>query len=108
MNNPINFFIGFVFFEERVRFFGLFPLFLEVIPDEKLLAHVVDYAGMLAAKPPIALSLIKTGLNQLTNSSFDEAIDWEASAQAVCLGSDDFREAMRAWATKSDGKYSGK
>lgn len=83
-------------------------LVLEVIPDEKLLAHVVDYAGMLAAKPPIALSLIKTGLNQLTNSSFNEAIDWEASAQAVCLGSDDFREAMRAWATKSDGNYSGK
>lgn len=83
-------------------------LVLEVVPNEELLAHALDYANMLSRKPPIALSAIKSGINRLTNASFDEAIEWEASAQSVCLGSDDFREAMRAWATKSEGKYSGK
>ncbi|MFB0976468.1 MAG: enoyl-CoA hydratase-related protein [Myxococcota bacterium] len=83
-------------------------LVLDIIPNETLLSHALEYARMLAAKPPIALSLIKTGMNRLANASFEEAIEWEATAQSTCLGSEDFREAMRAWATKSEGNYSGK
>ena len=39
-------------------------LALEVVPDAALAGRVADYARQLAAKPPIALSLIKDGLNR--------------------------------------------
>jgi len=82
-------------------------LVLEVLPEDGLLPRVTEYARMLAAKPPIALSLIKGGLNRATGFSFEEGLEFEADAQAVCLGSKDFREAMRAWVQKRDGEYTG-
>jgi 2-(1,2-epoxy-1,2-dihydrophenyl)acetyl-CoA isomerase len=82
-------------------------LVLEVLPDAELEARVMDYAHQLAAKPPIALSLIKSGLNRATSRSFEEALECENEAQATCLGSSDFREAMLAWIQKRDGQYAG-
>jgi len=82
-------------------------LVLEVVPDGALLGRVGAYARELAAKPPIALSLIKGGLNRATSLSFEEALAYEAEAQATCLGSQDFREAMIAWVKKRDGVYEG-
>jgi 2-(1,2-epoxy-1,2-dihydrophenyl)acetyl-CoA isomerase len=83
-------------------------LVLEVVPDEQLMSRVQEYAAMLAEKPPIALSLIKSGINKLANASFEEGLAFEAQAQSTCLGSEDFREAMLAWAQKRDGEYTGK
>lgn len=82
-------------------------LVLEVVPDAELMGHVREYAEELAAKPPIALSLIKTGMNRTLASSFEEGLELEAAAQATCLGSADFREAMAAWHQKREGKYHG-
>jgi len=82
-------------------------LVLEVVADDALDARVRDYAKMLAAKPPIALSMIKSGLNRATHWSFEEALEYEADAQATCLGSDDFRAALQAWLQKTDGEYTG-
>jgi 2-(1,2-epoxy-1,2-dihydrophenyl)acetyl-CoA isomerase len=82
-------------------------LVLEVVPDEEVLGRVGAYARELAAKPPSALSLIKGGLNRATSLSFEEALAYEAEAQATCLGSQDFREAMIAWVKKRDGAYEG-
>ncbi len=82
-------------------------LVLEVVPDATLMDRVNEYAAMLAAKPPIALSLIKSGMNRLLSSSFEEGLEFEAQAQATCLGSDDFRAAMVAWLKKEEGRYTG-
>ncbi len=78
-----------------------------VVPDELLMQRVNEYAQTLAAKPPIALSLIKTGMNRLMDASFEMGLEFEADAQATCLGSDDFRTAMIAWLKKTKGKYTG-
>lgn len=83
-------------------------LVLEVVPDAALAERARDYARTLAAKPPIALSLIKAGLNRSSTWGFDEGLEYEADAQAACLGSEDFREAMRAWLKKRPGQYEGK
>lgn len=83
-------------------------LVLEVVPDEQLTTRVLEYARSLAAKPPIALSLIKRGLDRATHWSFEEALEFENESQATCLGSQDFREAMAAWFQKRDGVYCGK
>jgi len=45
--------------------------------------------------------MIKTGMNRLMNAGF------EADAQAVCLGSEDFRTAMIAWLKKAEEQYVG-
>jgi 2-(1,2-epoxy-1,2-dihydrophenyl)acetyl-CoA isomerase len=82
-------------------------LVLEVVPDAELSARVAEYAELLASKPPIALGLIKTGLNRATSWDFETALEYEVEAQARCLGTRDFREAMAAWLQKRDGKYIG-
>ena len=82
-------------------------LVLEVVPDAVLGERVGEYARMLATKPPIALSFIKSGLNRSSSWGFDEGLEYEADAQAACLGSQDFREAMQAWINKRPGEYTG-
>ena len=83
-------------------------LVLEVIPDGELAERVAEYARALASKPPIALAWIKNGLNRATRWSFEEALEYEVEAQAECLGTRDFREAMAAWSEKREGKYQGR
>jgi 2-(1,2-epoxy-1,2-dihydrophenyl)acetyl-CoA isomerase len=83
-------------------------LALEVVADDQLMKRVNEYALTLASKPPIALSMIKTGMNRLMDGGFEEGLEFEADAQAVCLGSADFRTAMIAWMKKTEGVYSGK
>ena len=82
-------------------------LALEVVPDDQLMKRAGEYARMLAAKPPIALSMIKTGMNRLMHGGFEEGLEFEADAQALCLGSSDFRTAMIAWMKKTEGEYIG-
>jgi 2-(1,2-epoxy-1,2-dihydrophenyl)acetyl-CoA isomerase len=82
-------------------------LVLEVVADDALLARVHEYATMLTKKPPIALSMIKSGLNRATSWSFEEALEYEADAQGTCLGSADFRAALKAWLQKTDADYTG-
>jgi 2-(1,2-epoxy-1,2-dihydrophenyl)acetyl-CoA isomerase len=82
-------------------------LALEIVGDDLLMKRVYEYARALASKPPIAMSLIKTGMNRLLSSSFEEGIEFEAEAQATCLGSKDFRSAMRAWLQKTEVDYVG-
>ncbi|MBW2273175.1 MAG: hypothetical protein JRG96_07880, partial [Deltaproteobacteria bacterium] len=82
-------------------------LVLEVVANDALAARVAEYAASLAAKPPIALSLIKSGLNRATAWAFEEGLEYEAEAQATCMGSNDFLEAMAAWAQKRSGEYRG-
>ena len=92
------------FKEREARDLGLV---LEVVPDRELMDRVREYALELAAKPPIALSLIKTGMNRCLASSFEEGLELESEAQAACLGSADFREAFVAWKQKRTGNYRG-
>jgi len=83
-------------------------LLLEVVADDQLMKRVGEYARMLAAKPPIALSLIKTGMNRLMDAGFEEGLEFEADAQTICLGSEDFRAAMIAWLKKTEGEFTGR
>ena len=97
-------FRGDVFDASYAREIGLV---LDVFPDDELMNRVQDYAQMLAKKPPVALSMIKSNINRMTNTSFEEGLELESSAQAACLGTKDFGEAMGAWLQKREGKYVG-
>lgn len=97
-------FRGDVFDANYAREIGLV---LDVFPDDELMNRVQDYAQMLAKKPPVALAMIKSSINRMTNTSFEEGLELESSAQAACLGTKDFAEAMGAWLQKREGKYVG-
>jgi 2-(1,2-epoxy-1,2-dihydrophenyl)acetyl-CoA isomerase len=83
-------------------------LVLKVVADDTLAEHVAGYARQLAAKPPIALGLIKNGLNRATTWDFETALEYEVEAQTRCFETEDFREAMLAWIQKRDGAYHGR
>lgn len=85
-----------------------FGLVLEIVPHTELARRVAEYARVLASKPPIALALIKGGLNRATSWDFETALEYEVEAQTRCFGTDDFREAMAAWAQRREGHYTGR
>jgi enoyl-CoA hydratase/carnithine racemase len=79
-----------------------------VIPDAELDAFVDDWAGRLAAGPPLALQLSKRLLNHAFTGGLAEALDAEGMAQAVNTGTEDTKEALRAFFHKRTPKFSGR
>lgn len=79
-----------------------------VVPRNELDAFVDDWAGRLAAGPPIALSLSKRMLSESSFRSFEQAIDVEATSQAVNLASRDTREGFQAFFEKRAPKFEGR
>jgi enoyl-CoA hydratase/carnithine racemase len=78
-----------------------------VVPAEELDGFVADWAGRLAAGPPLALSMTKTLLNASMSATMDEALEHEARVQAINLRTEDAAEAMRAFAEKREPTFKG-
>ncbi len=64
-------------------------------------------AARIAAGPTFAHMMTKTQLNQEWNLSLDQAIEAEAQAQALCMQTEDFRRAYRAFAAKTKPVFEG-
>ena len=79
-----------------------------VVPDDQLDAVVNDWAGRLAAGPPLALQMSKRLLNNAFAGGLAEALDAEGMAQAVNTGTEDTKEALRAFFHKRTPKFSGR
>ncbi len=79
-----------------------------VVPDEELDDFVGEWAGRLAAGPPIALQMTKRMITSAFSSSFSEALHWEAMAQTVTTGTEDTREAIQAFFEKRDPVFRGR
>ena len=79
-----------------------------VVPDGELDAFVDDWAGRLAAGPPLALAMSKRLLNNAFAGGLAEALDAEGMAQAVNTGTEDTKEALRAFFHKRTPKFSGR
>jgi enoyl-CoA hydratase/carnithine racemase len=78
-----------------------------LIEREALLAESIKRAGDLANGPAFAHSMTKTMLQQEWNVSVDQAIEMEAQAQALCMGTQDFRRAFEAFAAKQSPVFEG-
>src|SRR5262245_4269323 len=78
-----------------------------VVPDAELDAFVDDWAGRLAAGPPLALQLSKRMLGMAHAISLSEALHQEAMAQTVTSASQDTAEAMRAFFQKREPRFEG-
>jgi enoyl-CoA hydratase/carnithine racemase len=75
-------------------------------PD-RLEAEATVLARRLADGPTFAHSVTKTQLWQEWDMSLDQAIEAEAQAQAICMQTEDFARACRAFAAKEKPVFEG-
>ena len=81
--------------------------FNRLCPRERLLDEGVELAARLAAGPTFAHMMTKTMLNQEWDMSIEAAIEAEAQAQALCMRTEDFRRAYRAFVEKRPPAFEG-
>ena len=79
-----------------------------VVPDAELDAFVDEWAGRLAAGPPIALSMTKRMLNRSFEVSFEQALEDESRSQTVNFGTRDTAEALAAFVAKRTATFEGR
>jgi enoyl-CoA hydratase/carnithine racemase len=81
--------------------------FNRLCPRARLLDEALDVAAKLAAGPTFAHMMTKTMLNQEWDMSIEAAIEAEAQAQALCMQTEDFRRAYRAFVEKRSPEFEG-
>jgi enoyl-CoA hydratase/carnithine racemase len=81
--------------------------FNRLCPRERLLEEAVEVATKLAAGPTFAHMMTKTMLNQEWSMSVEAALEAEAQAQALCMQTEDFRRAYRAFVDKKPLEFQG-
>jgi 2-(1,2-epoxy-1,2-dihydrophenyl)acetyl-CoA isomerase len=52
--------------------------------------------------------MIKENLNRAGERSIEENLDAESITQALCVASDDTREAVAAWLEKREPRFTGR
>lgn len=80
----------------------------ELVDNEQLEAAAQNLAGTIAAQPPLAVQGAKRAIESALRVPLDDGLVIEAENQAVCLRSDDMREAIAAFAENRSPNYSGK
>jgi enoyl-CoA hydratase/carnithine racemase len=78
-----------------------------LLPRERLLEEAIALAAKLAAGPTFAHMMTKTMLHQEWDMSIEAAIEAEAQAQAICMQTEDFRRAYRAFVAKGKPVFEG-
>lgn len=78
-----------------------------VVPSEVLMTEASKLARDFADGPGLAHATTKRCLHREWDMSIDAAIDYEAREQAVCMQTEDFARAYRAFAAKQTPKFEG-
>jgi enoyl-CoA hydratase/carnithine racemase len=81
--------------------------FNRVVAPESLLDESLQLAAELATGPTFAHAMTKKMLHTEWDMSVDEAIDAEAEAQAICMQTEDFGRAYRAFAARQKPQFEG-
>lgn len=79
-----------------------------VVPADELDDVVAQVARRIADGPPMALSMTKRMLDNAATSSLIQALETEAIAQNVNLGTSDLVEALKAFAEKRPPVFQGR
>lgn len=83
-------------------------LFNRVVPDAALADEAFALAARIAAGPPIALRYMKANLNRALESSLEECLRYEADRMVRGAQTDDYTEAVAAFAEKRTPKFQGR
>ncbi len=78
-----------------------------VLETEALEEEAIKYAHSLANGPSFAHGITKTQLNHEWSMGLEQAIEAEAQAQAICMQTEDFKRAYRAFAAKETPEFEG-
>jgi enoyl-CoA hydratase/carnithine racemase len=78
-----------------------------VVTPDGLLGEATRTARELAEGPTFAHAMTKQMLNREWSMSIDDALEAEAQAQAICMQTEDFRRAYRAFVEKTKPKFEG-
>jgi enoyl-CoA hydratase/carnithine racemase len=70
----------------------------QLVDDADLETHVTALAAHIAGRPPLAVRGTKRAVQAAFEKPVAEGLEVEAEGQAVCLTSDDFKEAIAAFA----------
>jgi enoyl-CoA hydratase/carnithine racemase len=81
--------------------------FNRLTAPEALPAESLELASQLAHGPTFAHAMTKKMLHLEWDMCIDAAIDAEAEAQAVCMQTEDFHRAYRAFAAKQKPEFEG-
>ena len=82
--------------------------FNRLVEPAALVDEAAAFARTLADGPAFAHSLTKSMLHQEWSMDIDTAIDAEATAQALCMLTEDFGTAYRAFAAKTRPVFEGR
>lgn len=81
--------------------------FNRLAAPESVLAEATALAAQIAQGPTFAHAMTKKMLHAEWHLPVDVAIDAEAEAQAVCMQTEDFRRAYRAFVAKQQPRFEG-
>jgi len=81
--------------------------FNRLVSPEEVLQESLQLAEEIASGPTFAHAMTKKMLHAEWNLCVDAAIDAEADAQAICMQTEDFRRAYRAFAAKQKPQFQG-
>ena len=90
--------------EEALRY----GLAAEVVEPADLRKRAAEVAAELAAAAPRAQLFTKVGLERAFEMSFDEALEYEGQAQALCSATEDVIEGVRAFLEKRPPDFQGR
>jgi enoyl-CoA hydratase len=76
-----------------------------VVPDSELEPAVRELAATIAAQPPLAVEGAKRAVNVAGSVPTRDGLRIEAEGQAVCLRSDDMKEAIAAFVERRPPSY---
>jgi enoyl-CoA hydratase len=79
-----------------------------VYPAGELLDRVLETAGELARKSPLALSAAKDAANRALQGDLGAGLSYEAILFAALFASDDQQEGMRAFIEKREPDFTGR
>jgi enoyl-CoA hydratase/carnithine racemase len=79
----------------------------KLVAPDALMKEAGEMARSLASGPTFAHAMTKLALNQEWSMSIDEAIDAEAQTQALCMQTEDFARAYRAFVEKKTPSFDG-
>ena len=70
-------------------------LIYKSVPEDELEKEIETLAATLAQKPPLALRLIKEGLEKSFDMSLKDVLDWEAAHQSIALQTPEHKEIIQ-------------
>jgi 2-(1,2-epoxy-1,2-dihydrophenyl)acetyl-CoA isomerase len=80
----------------------------QVVAADQLTSAARQWAERLATGPTFAIGMSKRLLNRSLESSFETALEEEATAQALVTQSEDTREGMMAFVERREPRFTGR